>query len=191
MLGLYLERSRSVKFLLVCRGLVGAGGGAFAHRFSFEMELVGAVHEPVEDGVGEGRIAEVVVPMLNRKLAGDERGAGADTIVEQFEQVGALARAHRGDGEVVDQDEVDFSDGGEALAEAAVGVADAEFVEQPRRAQVKRGQPLPTGLLRECASQKRLPAAGGAVDQEILRLADPVAAGEAGQLLRSRPRRAR
>ena len=59
------------------------------------MELVGAVHEPVEDGVGEGRIAEVVVPMLNRKLAGDERGAGADTIVEQFEQVVLAVRLAR------------------------------------------------------------------------------------------------
>ena len=128
------------------------------------MELVGAVHEPVEDGVGEGRIAEVVVPMLNRKLAGDERGAGADTIVEQFEQVGALACAHRGDGEVVDQDEVDFGDGGEALAEAAVGVADAEFVEQPGRAQVKGGQTLPTGLLGERAGDEGFAAAGRSRD---------------------------
>jgi len=138
---------------------VGAGGGAFTHRFSFEVELVGAVHEPVEDGVGEGRVAEVVVPMLDRKLAGDERRTSADAVVEQFEQVGALPRAHRRNGEVVDQDEIDLGDGGEAFAEAAVGVTDAEFVEQPRRAQVKRGEPLPTRLLGQCTGDEGLAAA--------------------------------
>ena len=34
---------------------------------------------------------------------------------------------------------------------------------------------------------KRLAAAGGAVEQEVLRLADPVAAGEAGQLAAIKP----
>ena len=86
------------------------------------------------------------------------------------------------DGEVVDQDEVDLGDGGEAFAEAAVGVADAELVEQPRRAQVQRGEALPARLLGKRAGEEGLAAAGGAVDQEILGLADPVAAGEAGEL---------
>src|SRR5208283_1743911 len=116
------------------------------------------------------------------KLAGDECGSGADAIVEQFEQIGALARTHRGDGEVVDQDEVNFGDGCEALAEAAVGVTDAEFVEQAWRAQVERGQPLPTRLLGQCAGEEGLAAAGGAMNEQILGLANPVAAGEAGQL---------
>ena len=63
-LGFYLEWSRSVNFLLAGRGFVGAGGGTFAHRISFEVKLVGAVHEPVEAGVGEGRIP----PDLDRTL---------------------------------------------------------------------------------------------------------------------------
>jgi hypothetical protein len=73
--------------------LIGCAG-AFTHRFlRFEMDFVGIVHEPVEDGVGERRIADVVVPEVERKLAGDERRAAADTVIEEFEQVTAFAGA--------------------------------------------------------------------------------------------------
>ena len=68
--------------------------GPFTHRFfRFEMDFVGIMHELVEDRVGERRITDVFVPVIGWKLAGDERGAPADTIVEEFEQVIAFARA--------------------------------------------------------------------------------------------------
>ena len=38
------------------------------------MDLVGARDEPVADGVGQGGLGDGVVPGLDRKLAGDERG---------------------------------------------------------------------------------------------------------------------
>ena len=61
-------------------------------------------------------------------------------------------------------------------------MTDAEFVEQSRRAQVERRQSLPAGLLGERTGDEGLAAAGGTVEQEILGLTNPVAAGEAGQL---------
>ena len=46
-------------------GLLFACGGPFAHRFfAFEVDLVGVMQEPVEDRVGERRIADVVVPQF-------------------------------------------------------------------------------------------------------------------------------
>ena len=39
-----------------------------------------AVHEPVEDSVGERGVADVVVPVLDGQLAGDEGGTHADEI---------------------------------------------------------------------------------------------------------------
>ena len=80
--GFYMGRSRSVNFLRVRAVLVAA---ALAHRFAAEMDLVGAVQQSVEDGVGQRRVTDVVMPMFERQLAGDERGADADAIVEQFE----------------------------------------------------------------------------------------------------------
>jgi hypothetical protein len=51
---------------------------------------VGVVDEAVEDGVGEGGVAEDVVPVVEGELAGDERGAFAVAIVEHFEEVATL-----------------------------------------------------------------------------------------------------
>src|SRR5690606_2977385 len=85
--------------------------------------------------------------------------------------------------EVVDHEQVDLGDGGEAFTEAAVGMADAELIEQPRCAQVQRGEPLAACLLREGTGEPRLARAGGAVQQQVLRAAYPVAAGEAGDLV--------
>ena len=32
------------------------------------------MHEPVEDGVGERGLVDVGVPLIDRKMAGDQRG---------------------------------------------------------------------------------------------------------------------
>ena len=45
-------------------------------------------------------------------------------------------------------------------AEAAVGAAHAELVEEPRRTQVERGEALAAGLLRKGASKPRFARTG-------------------------------
>jgi len=40
-------------------------GVTFSHRFSLQNDPVGVVNESVQDGVGEGRIADDVVPMID------------------------------------------------------------------------------------------------------------------------------
>ena len=44
-------------------------GCASSHAFSGEFEAVGVVDESVEDGVGERRVADCLVPVLDRQLA--------------------------------------------------------------------------------------------------------------------------
>src|SRR4051794_3246488 len=102
------------------------------------------------------------MPMIGRELAGDKRRASADTIIEEFEQVIAFAWSDGRDGEIVDEHEVDLGDRGEAFAEAAIGVTEAEFLEQTRRTQIQRGQALTAGLMSEGTAKKGLAAAGGA-----------------------------
>ena len=87
------------------------------------------MHQSIQNGVRKRWVTEVLMPVFNGKLAGDERRAAADAVVEEFEQVTAFARADGRDGEVIDHHEIDLGDGGEAFAEAAVGVTEAEFVE--------------------------------------------------------------
>ena len=87
------------------RGLLNSlralGGGqfllGFTHRFALECDLVGVMHEPVEDGIGEGGIADGVMPLGHRQLAGDHGSPGVVAIVQQLEQVAPRAFGERGD----------------------------------------------------------------------------------------------
>ena len=45
-----------------------------SHGFSFQGDLVGVVYESVQNGVGEGGIADGVVPVFEGELVGDEGG---------------------------------------------------------------------------------------------------------------------
>jgi hypothetical protein len=54
-------------------------------------DLVGVVHEPIEDGIGERRLADGGVPLLDGDLASDDGGATLVALVDEFEP-GALAR---------------------------------------------------------------------------------------------------
>lgn len=62
-------------------------GRALAHALAGEGQSVSVMDEPVENGVSQGRIANGVVPVLDRELAGDDRGAAAVPIFEDLQQV--------------------------------------------------------------------------------------------------------
>jgi hypothetical protein len=48
---------------------------------------MGAVHQSVKYGIGDGRIADVRVPVLDRELAGDDGRHTAVTIVNDFQKI--------------------------------------------------------------------------------------------------------
>ena len=83
-----------------------------------------AVHDAVENGVGQGWIVEVGVPMLDRQLTGDQGGFAGSAIVEQFEQVIAFGLADRRESPIVEDQEVGAGELLQATSEAAVAVGD-------------------------------------------------------------------
>ena len=52
--------------------MVGLGqrSSCLSHRVSFQVELVGAVHEAIEDGVGQGRLSDDIMPFFKGELTG-------------------------------------------------------------------------------------------------------------------------
>lgn len=48
-------------------------GGSLSHAFAGKGQSVDVTDEPVENGVSRGWITVGVVPMLDRRLAGDDR----------------------------------------------------------------------------------------------------------------------
>ena len=78
------------------------GRPSFPHGLSLHFDLVGVVNEPVEDRVGEGPIADHLVPVFDRELARDQRGAVDVAVVHDLEQIAALIVVQGGQPPVVD-----------------------------------------------------------------------------------------
>src|SRR3981081_4428923 len=55
--------------------------------FAGEFDAVGVVNETIEDGVGIGRIADYFVPLVERELAGNYRGAASVAFLEDFQEI--------------------------------------------------------------------------------------------------------
>jgi hypothetical protein len=53
------------------------------------------VENPITDGVCRGRVADVVVALRDRQLAGEDRGAKAVAVVEDLDQVAPVVVAQR------------------------------------------------------------------------------------------------
>jgi len=59
----------------------------FSHRVTFEHEFVSVVDQAIENRVGQRGIADRLMPMLDGKLAGNNGGAAAVAVFEQFKHV--------------------------------------------------------------------------------------------------------
>jgi len=45
------------------------------------------VHDSIEDGIGKGSITQVGVPLIDRQLTGNQRGASVIPIIKDLEQI--------------------------------------------------------------------------------------------------------
>jgi len=140
---------------------------------------VGVVDESVEDGVGEGGVAEDVMPVVEGELAGDERGAFAVAIVEDFEEVATLGIGEGREPEVVEQKELSPGESVEELGIGSVGSGECELGEQAREPEVAGGQTVPTGAVSERAGEVALAGPCGSGDEDVVVLTDPLTRGEA------------
>ena len=139
---------------------------------------MGIVHEAVEDGVGECRVADDVVPLLDGKLAGDDRRADAVSVFEDFEQVVTVLGAERSEPPVVEHEDLGLGERRKQLRVASVGAGDGQRAEQPGQAQVEGAVAVAAGAVGERASDPALADAGRPADQDVEMLSDPAPVGE-------------
>src|SRR3989344_2891403 len=92
-------------------GVKGAAARDPAHAPSSHVEAGGGVDEAVEDGVGQGRIADHLVPLLDGDLAGDEGGSAAVAILEDFQEIDALGLGGHRQAPVVGDEQIDAGQG--------------------------------------------------------------------------------
>jgi hypothetical protein len=65
--------------------------GDLSHAVSLECEAVGVVDEPIEDGVGDGRVSDDLVPIFDRHSAGDDGRSALVAIIDDFEETPVAA----------------------------------------------------------------------------------------------------
>ena len=68
---------------------------AFAQALAGEFDAVGVVHHAIEDGIGERRDADDVVPAVDRHLAGDQERAGIVAILDDLQEIARLLGQER------------------------------------------------------------------------------------------------
>jgi len=136
------------------------------------------VDQAVEDGVGDGGVADHLVPGGDGVLTGDEDGAAGLPVFEDLQEEAVLVRFEVHESPVVDEEELDASQLGQQLAETSVAVGDGELAEQLGDIAVEGAEALPAGLVGQGASQIRLADAGRSGNQAVLVVTDPVAGGQ-------------
>ena len=97
---------------------------------ALHLDPVRVVDEAVEDGVGDGGMGDVVVPVFDGQLAGDDGRSSAVPVFEDLEHVASLLIGHRRKAPVVEYEYVDLGELGEQADVGAVGVCEAEFLEE-------------------------------------------------------------
>jgi hypothetical protein len=92
-------------------------GGGFTEALALEREPVSVVHQSIENGVGESRITDDLVPMFDRKLAGHHGRSAAVPILHDLQEVAPLLGGHGRESPVVEDQKLDAS---QALEEPSV-----------------------------------------------------------------------
>lgn len=59
--------------------------GQFAHGFALEGESQGVMNNTVEDGIGEGGILNLLMPVFDGELRGKQTGGFAIAVIEEIE----------------------------------------------------------------------------------------------------------
>src|SRR5215472_6157532 len=117
--------------------------------------------DAVEDGVGEGRFADRIVPTVDRDLAGDQRGAAAVAVLDDFEHFVALLRSERLEAPIIEDQQLDAAEGAHQTQISPVAAGERQIAEHPRHALIEHRAVIATGLLSEGTSQPAFADASG------------------------------
>jgi len=143
--------------------------GLFAtHRFALKFDAVSVVHQTVEDGICNRRIANLCVPGGDGDLAGEQHRARLVAGVADFEEVSALGFGQRRHGPIIDDQYVDVTELIEMLGVAAVGARGGQVAEQFGGFQEQRGVPVAASLLCDRPRQPGFADSGGTYQKQVL-----------------------
>src|SRR5208337_4306530 len=147
---------RSIPFRLAAAAFAPDPSLRWAHAFAFELDPVGVMDDAVEDGVGIGGIADEIVPFLDGRLAGDDGGAAAIALLDEFEEVVAGRSVENLQTKIVEDEHLGADQRPKEPGMAAVAAGEREFAEQFGQTLIEHRAVVPAGLVAKRTSEPRL-----------------------------------
>ena len=120
----------------------------FSHRVALEFNAMSMMQDTITDGVGQGRVRQIIVPERRSELTRDHGRPEVVAILEDFEQILAVLVLDRRQPPIVEHEDIDAR---EARQEARIGPGgprQRKFVEQPRGTPIECAIALSAGLVR-------------------------------------------
>ena len=160
-------------------GVCFAGRRGLAHRARpFELETIGVVDEAIEDGIGEGWLADEVVPGFDGELTGDQRRGAAMAILDDLHEIASLAGVEAVGTEIVQNEQIDLGQRAEEASEAAIPMRELQLSEEARHARVIGAVSLAAGPLGKGAGEPGFAEATFPANEKITFLGNPTASRE-------------
>ena len=91
------------------------------------------VHQSIENGIGECRITDDLVPMFDRKLASNHGRAAAVAILHDLHEVAPLLGGHESQSPIVEDQKFDASQALEEPSVMTVAACKRERIEESRQ----------------------------------------------------------
>jgi len=129
-----------------------------------EIDAVGVVDDAIENGVSVGRIADQVMPFVDRDLTGDDGGSPAVAFFEDFEEIVACCGIERFESPIIEDEQLHAAERPQDASVAAIAASEREIGEQLWNALVEDGAVVATGLVAERGGKPTFAGAGQASD---------------------------
>lgn len=161
---------------------MGSYGFAFlAQGFAIEVEVVRLMDQAVEDGIGQGRVADGGMPVRHGQLAGDDGRAAAMAVIDDFQQVAATLIGERCQSPIINDQHLGSRHLGQGLGITAIVSAKRQCRQQTWKADIEDAMSVSTGLVGQRTGEEGLADAGRAAHEHILVRLDPVTGHQAGE----------
>ena len=131
--------------------------------------------QAVEDGIGEGRIPDPVVPFTEGDLGDDEGGEEVVAVLQDLEQILALVLGQGKKEKVVHNDQILPGQVLEEGQEFSGTAGDRQRLEEAGEAEEKNPISHPAGLVPQGFAQIALSDPGRPRDEDVLAIGDPLA----------------
>ena len=98
------------------------------------------VNQAVQDRIRNRRITDLIMPVFDGELAGDQRRTRSMALFDDFEQIPSLGVSERSQPQVVDQKQMRFRESFHQGAIASIGTGQGDLIEEVRRAEIKSSE---------------------------------------------------